>query len=135
MSIYIYLYIYWRRTERSRVLAKELNVLTFLQIAFFVFFSILCKRTLCSLRSFPFFRKEQKSTERSFGSHKSPKTSFLRTEKNGTYRTEKNVVPNPDAMWSELQVLGKYSCFRENFVIQPVYIRVYFNFIIHPGTI
>ena len=26
------------------------------------------------LRSFPFFRKEQKRTEHSFGSHKSPKT-------------------------------------------------------------
>ena len=49
-----------------------------------------------SLRSFPFFRRERKRTERSVGSHKSPKTreitehSFFRTEKNVTYHTEKN---------------------------------------------
>ena len=37
-------------------------------------FYVLCKRMLCSLRSFTFLRKEQKRTHRSFGFHKSPKT-------------------------------------------------------------
>ena len=81
MSIYIYIYFYIyleKRTERSPVLfAKERNILAF--------FSVLLKRTEHSLHSFPFFRKERKRTERSFGFHKSPKTR----EKNGK---ERNVL-------------------------------------------
>ena len=62
------------------------------------------KRMLRSLHSFLFFRKERKRTEHTFGFHKSPKTQkrteknvvfFKRTEKNGTFRREKNALPNP----------------------------------------
>ena len=70
------------------------------------FFSVLCIRTLRSLHSFPLFRKEREKTERSFGSHKSPKTR-KRTEMNGTfflkngmYRMGKNAVPNPAVLIS-----------------------------------
>ena len=66
-----------KSTKRSRVLFHSLQT----NIAFFAFFSVLCKRILHSLRSFLFFRKEWKKTERSFGSHKSPKTQ----EKNETF--------------------------------------------------
>ena len=41
---------------------------------FSAFFYVLCKRTLRSLRSFLFLRKERKRTHRSFGFHKSSKT-------------------------------------------------------------
>ena len=56
ISIYIYLYIsiyiYWKKEPNVlRSFAKERNVLAF--------FSIFCKRTKCSLRSFTFFAKEQ----------------------------------------------------------------------------
>ena len=98
MSIYIYIYLYiflyisrkkngtfshsfCKRTKRSRVLFRSLQK----NVAFFAFFSVLCKRTLRSLCSFPFFRKELKRKERSFGSHKSPKTR----EEN---RKEQNVL-------------------------------------------
>ena len=90
MSIYIYIYLYisiyilkkehnvlaffCKRTKRSRIFLHSLQKIV-------AFFSVLCKRMFCSLRSFPFFRKERKRTERSFGSHKSPKTR----EKNGTF--------------------------------------------------
>ena len=48
ISIYISMYLYWKKNGTiSRSFAKERNVLAF--------FSILCKRTLHSLRSFPFF--------------------------------------------------------------------------------
>ena len=93
-----------------RSFAKQRNVLAF--------FSVLCKRTLRSLCSFLFFAKErcvlcvlflfleknknllglisgqklEKRTERM-------ERSFLRREKNGMYRTEKNGVPNPDYMY------------------------------------
>ena len=63
----------------SRSFAKERNVL--------VFFYGLCKR---SLRSFPFFRKDCKRMERSFGSHKSPKTR----KKNGKERNVPFKVQN-----------------------------------------
>ena len=79
-----------KRTKRSHVLLPSLQK----SVLFFAFFSVLCKRTLRSLRS--------------FGSHKSPKTQKkngkernvpfkerTRKEKNGMYRTEKNAVPNP----------------------------------------
>ena len=56
-----------KRTKCSRVLLRSLQK----NVAFFAFFSVLCKRTLHSLRS--------------FGSHKSPKTR----EKNGK---ERNVL-------------------------------------------
>ena len=67
MYLYTYIYIYIeKRTEHSAFFAKEQKVL--------VLFYVLCKRKELSLRSFPFFWKERKRTERSFGSHKSPKT-------------------------------------------------------------
>ena len=52
-----------KRTKRSHILLSSLQK----NVAFFTFFSVLCKRTLRSLRS--------------FGSHKSPKTR----KKNGTF--------------------------------------------------
>ena len=75
-----------KRMKCSRILLRSLQN----NVAFFAFFYVLCKRSshslrsLCSLRSFPFFRKEWKRTERSFGSHKSPKTC-KRAEKNGMF--------------------------------------------------
>ena len=44
-----------------------------------------------------------KRTQRSFGSHKSPKTLGKRTEKNVVFfkRTEKNAVPNPGWEWGD----------------------------------
>ena len=98
MSIYIYIYFYIyleKRTERSPVLLQK-NETFSRSFPFFAeercvlfrslqkniaFFSVLCKRTLRSLHSLSFFRKERKRTERSFVSHKSPKTR----EKNGTF--------------------------------------------------
>ena len=51
--------------------AKERNILCILLRSLQ---KNVCKRTLHSLRSFMFFRKEWKRTHRSFGSHKLPKT-------------------------------------------------------------
>ena len=67
-------------------------------VVFFAFFSVLCQRTLHSLRSFLFFRKERNILLGLISCQKLGKRterSFLRTEKNGKYRTEKNGVPNP----------------------------------------
>ena len=117
ISIYIYIYIYWKK-ERGLCMrshqknatfcvllpsfAKEHCILWVLlrslqkNIALFAFFYLLCKRTLCSLHSFTFLRKECKRTHRSFGLHKSPKTQkrtqnnvacFKRTQKNNAFRT------------------------------------------------
>ena len=65
ISIYISIYIlkkernvlafFCKRTERSCVLFRSLQK----NVAFFAFFSVLCKRTLRSLRFFPFFAKER----------------------------------------------------------------------------
>ena len=86
-----------KRTKRSSVLLRSLQK----NVAFFAFFYVLCKRML---HSFPFLRKVRKRMHCSFGFHKSPKTQkrmqknvafFKRTEKNGTFRAEKNAVPNP----------------------------------------
>ena len=64
-------------------------------MAFFAFFYVLCKRTLRSLRSFTFLRKERIRTHPTFGFHKSPKTQkknakkvvcFKRTQKNDAFR-------------------------------------------------
>ena len=83
---YIYLYIsiytlhsafFCKRTKCSCVLLNSLQK----NVAFFALLYVLCKRTLHSLRSFQFFRKERKRTQHSFGSHKSPKT----LKKNGTF--------------------------------------------------
>ena len=79
--IYIYLYIYigkkhttfcgfCKRTKPSHVLLSSLQK----NKTFSAFFYNLCKRTMRSLRSFTFLRKESKRMHRSFGSHKSPKT-------------------------------------------------------------
>ena len=117
MSIYIYIYLYiflyiYRKKNGtfSRSFAKERNVL--------VFFSVLCKRTESSFRSFPFFAKERSvlcvlfcSLEKNrkernvllglISRQKLEKrtekkgTFFLRTEKNVTYQTEKKGVPCP----------------------------------------
>ena len=59
-----------KRTKRSRVLLCSLQK----NVAFFAFFYILCKRTLRSLGSFPFFAKECCLL-----------CVLLRTEKNGTF--------------------------------------------------
>ena len=59
---------------------------------------------LRSMRSFPFFRKEQNvllgliSHQNSKKEQKRTESSLKRTEKKGTYRTEKNAVPNPAEM-------------------------------------
>ena len=101
--IYIYIYIYWKRNGKFCVLlqknemfsrsftflAKEHCILCVLLRSLqknVAFFYVLCKRMLRSLCSFPFFRKERKRMERSFGSHKLPKTR----KKNGMFlkRTE-----------------------------------------------
>ena len=84
ISIYISIYIlkkernvlafFCKRTKRSRILLRSLQK----NKTFSAFFYILCKRTLHSLRSFTFLRKERKRTHRSFGSHKSPKTCKMR---------------------------------------------------------
>ena len=105
------LVFFCKRTKRSPILlrsfAKERCILCVLfrslqnDVVFFAFFSILCKRTLRSLYSFPFFRKERKRTECSFGSHKSPKTQKKnRKERNvpfkelkRTERTERKRTP------------------------------------------
>ena len=47
-----------KRTKRSPVLFRSLQK----NGTFFPFFSVLCKRTLRSFHSFPFFRKERKRT-------------------------------------------------------------------------
>ena len=105
MSIYIYIYIlkkernalafFCKRTKRSCVLFPSLQK----NVAFFAFCSVLCKRTLRSLRSFPFFRQKRNVLLGLISRQKLDKRTehyFLRTEKNETYRTEKDVVPNPD---------------------------------------
>ena len=51
ISIYISIYILKKEQTFSRSFAKERNVLAF--------FYVLCKRTLRSLRSFPFFAKKR----------------------------------------------------------------------------
>ena len=63
--------------------AKDRNILAF--------FYVLCKRTLHSLRSFMFFAKERNVLLGLISRQKFEK----RTEKNGTYQTEKKAVPNP----------------------------------------
>ena len=68
----VFFYVLCKRTKHSTFLrsfpfcAKERCVLFHSLQKNVVFFSVLYKRTL---RSFPFFRKERKRTERSFGSH------------------------------------------------------------------
>ena len=70
MSIYIniYLYIYIEKKNAMFCILLHKNE------TFSAFFYVLCKRTLRSLRSFMFLRKERKRTYRTFGSHKLPKT-------------------------------------------------------------
>ena len=86
ISIYINIMYMEKRTERFFVLLQK-------NVAFFAFFSVLCKRILRSLRSFPFFRKEQNVLLGFISRQKLRK----RTEKNVAFfkRTEKNSVPNP----------------------------------------
>ena len=86
ISVYIYMYLYIYKNKQNNVLRlfaffckrmKRSHVfLLSLQknATSSAFFYVLCKRTLCSLRSFMFLRKERKRMLRSFGSHKSPKT-------------------------------------------------------------
>ena len=106
------MYIYILKKERNvlRSFAKERNIL--------VFFYVLCKRMLRSLRSFTFFAKERcvlcalfSSLEKngngrnvllgSISRQKLKKRTekniafFKRMEKNGMFLTEKNAVPNP----------------------------------------
>ena len=77
---YIFIYILKKRTQRSvffcKITKRSRILLRSLQKneMFPAFFYVLCKRTLRSLRSFTFLRKECKRTHRSFGSHKSQKT-------------------------------------------------------------
>ena len=59
-----------KTTKRSSILLCSLQK----NETFSAFFYVLCKRMLCSLRSFTSLKKEWKRTQRSFGSHKSPKT-------------------------------------------------------------
>ena len=91
------------KKERNilRSFAKEQNVLAF--------FYVLCKRMLRSLHSFTFFAKERcdlcilfHSLEKN-GKKRIVLLGFIsrqnlkkRMEKNGMFRTEKNVVPNPE---------------------------------------
>ena len=117
--IYLYIFFYISIYISIYILKKERNVLTFFckrtkhsQILLhslqksIVFFSVLYKRTLPSLRSFPFFRKERKRTKCTFGSHTVSRQKlekrtekngmfFKRTGKNGTFWIEKDAVPNP----------------------------------------
>ena len=70
-------------------------------IAFFLFFYVLCKRTLHSLHSFTFFRKERKRMHCSFGFHKLSKTQkgkrMLRSLKecNRMMHSERKRAPCP----------------------------------------
>ena len=85
--------------------AKEYCVLCLLlrslqnNVAFFAFFYILCKRSLRSLRSFMFLRKERKRMHRSFGFHKSPKTR----KKNAKERCVQNVKERGVQPWRLLK--------------------------------
>ena len=60
------------------------------------------QKNMHSLRSFPFFRKKRNVLLGLISRQKLKKRMekniafFKRTEKNGTFRAEKNVVPNPD---------------------------------------
>ena len=67
-----------KRTKCSPVLFRSLQK----NVVIFAFYSVLCKRILRSVCSFPFCTKERKRTERSFGSYKSSKT----WKKNGKER-------------------------------------------------
>ena len=98
ISIYIYIYIYLKKNATFCVLvqknktfsrsftffAKERCILCKRMLLFFAFFSVLCKRTLCSLRSFPFFKKNGKERNIFLGLISRQKLE-KRTEKNGTF--------------------------------------------------
>ena len=75
LNLYLSIYVYWKKERglgmRSFQKSARFCILLQKNVAFFYAF---CKRTLCSLRSFTFLRKERKRTHCSFGSHKSPKT-------------------------------------------------------------
>ena len=125
MSIYIYIYLYiflyiYRKKNGtfSRSFAKEWNVLAF--------FSVLCKRTLRSLRSFPFFAKECCILFRSLEKNRKERNVLLgliscqklekRTEKNGTFFfTEKNVRYQTEKNGTNemTHILAKYSKWNE----------------------
>ena len=96
-----------KRMKRSCFLLRSLQK----NVAFFAFFYVLCKRTLRSLRSFAFFSVLFCSLEKNgkecsillglISRQKLEKRTkknvafFKRTEKKETFRTEKNMVPNP----------------------------------------
>ena len=83
------------KKERNvlRSFAKEQNALAF--------FYVLCKRMLNSLHSFTFFAKERIVllgfiSRKKLKKRKEKNVAFFkRMEKNGKFRTEKNMVPNP----------------------------------------
>ena len=103
-----------KRTKRSCVLLRSLQE----NVAFFAFFSILCKRMLRFLHSFLFFRKERKKTERSFVFHKSPKTRKKNgkernvpfKERKRTERTERKRTRCPTLAlgWSDFSFLWNF---------------------------
>ena len=86
-----------KRTKRSRVLLRSLQK----NKTFSVFFYVLCKRMLRSLRSFTFLRKERIVLLGLISRQKLEKRMqknvafFKRTQKNDAFRREKNTVPNP----------------------------------------
>ena len=107
ISVYIYIYILKKRTQRSAFFCKRTKssriLLHSLQKneTFSAFFYVLYKRTLRSLRSFTFLRKERSVLLGLISRQKLEKRTlkndafFKRTEKNDALRTEKNAVPNP----------------------------------------
>ena len=118
--LYIYISIYILKKERNvlRSFAKKINVLAF--------FYILCKRTLHSLLSFTFFAKERYilCVLLGFISHQKLKKRteknvafFKRTEKNGTFRTEKIAVPNLGIAASKVSLQHCFRGMRDTFLI------------------
>ena len=103
--IYIYLYIYWKKNRTfSHSFAKEQSVLAF--------FSVLCKRKLRSLRSFPFFAKEHCVLCVLLGLISRQKLK-KRTEKNGTFllkNGKKRNVPNGKER-------GAQPCYQVTFIL------------------
>ena len=92
-------WVLFKRMQHSAIFCFLLQK----NVAFFAFFYIFGTRTLHSLHSFTFLRKERKRMHRSFGFHKLPILEkrmqknivcFKRTQKNDSFRMQKNVVPN-----------------------------------------
>ena len=113
MYLYISIYILYIYLKIYLFLKKNATFCVFLQKnetfrvllhswqknkTFSAFFNVLCKRTLRSLHSFTFLRKERKRMHPSFGSHKSPKckrTLHALKERKRTMHSERKKMRCP----------------------------------------